>query len=71
MTSMCVCVCVCVLVLRVRCLQVFISQSYDATTHFETVCDDVMDIYARVTGAPFDIGAVQQTIETVQQQFQE
>jgi Rab GDP dissociation inhibitor len=29
---------------------VFISKSYDATSHFETVCDDVKDIYKRVTG---------------------
>lgn len=30
--------------------QLFISRSYDATSHFETVCDDVKDIYRRVTG---------------------
>jgi len=30
--------------------QVFISKSYDATSHFETVCDDVKDLYKRVTG---------------------
>lgn len=30
--------------------QLFISKSYDATSHFETVCDDVKDIYKRVTG---------------------
>lgn len=30
--------------------QVFISRSYDATSHFETVCDDVKDIYRRMTG---------------------
>ncbi|CAG8595342.1 4221_t:CDS:2 [Ambispora gerdemannii] len=29
---------------------VFISRSYDATSHFGTVCDDVKDIYRRVTG---------------------
>lgn len=29
---------------------VFISRSYDATSHFETVCDDVKSIYKRVTG---------------------
>ncbi|CAG8650868.1 8865_t:CDS:10 [Acaulospora morrowiae] len=32
--------------------QVFISRSYDATSHFGTVCDDVKDIYKRVTGKP-------------------
>ncbi|CAG8647643.1 8838_t:CDS:2, partial [Ambispora leptoticha] len=29
---------------------VFISRSYDATSHFGTVCVDVKDIYRRVTG---------------------
>ncbi|KAJ3178521.1 Rab GDP dissociation inhibitor alpha [Irineochytrium annulatum] len=29
---------------------VFISKSYDATSHFETVCRDVKDIYRRITG---------------------
>lgn len=32
--------------------QVFISRSYDATSHFETVCDDVHDLYKRITGEP-------------------
>ncbi|KAI8334383.1 GDP dissociation inhibitor [Chlamydoabsidia padenii] len=32
--------------------QVFISQSYDATSHFETVCDDVHDLWKRITGEP-------------------
>ncbi|KAG0168850.1 Rab GDP dissociation inhibitor alpha [Apophysomyces sp. BC1034] len=30
--------------------QVFISRSYDATSHFETVCDDVHDLWRRITG---------------------
>lgn len=30
--------------------QVFISKSYDATSHFESVCDDVKDLYKRITG---------------------
>ena len=29
---------------------IFISRSYDATSHFETTCSDVMDIYKRITG---------------------
>ena len=29
---------------------VFISKSYDATSHFETVSDDVKDLYHRITG---------------------
>lgn len=31
---------------------VFISRSYDATSHFETVCDDVHDMWRRITGEP-------------------
>ncbi|PHZ11205.1 rab GTPase activator [Rhizopus microsporus ATCC 52813] len=31
---------------------VYISRSYDATSHFETVCDDVHDIWRRITGGP-------------------
>ncbi|XP_053378440.1 rab GDP dissociation inhibitor alpha-like [Mercenaria mercenaria] len=33
---------------------VFISKSYDATSHFETTCDDILDLYKKVTGAEFD-----------------
>ncbi|TFK77246.1 rab GDP-dissociation inhibitor [Pluteus cervinus] len=29
---------------------IFITRSYDATSHFETVVDDVHDVYKRVTG---------------------
>uniref|UniRef100_H0WR78 Rab GDP dissociation inhibitor n=1 Tax=Otolemur garnettii TaxID=30611 RepID=H0WR78_OTOGA len=34
--------------------QIFISRTYDATTHFETTCDDIKDIYKRMTGSEFD-----------------
>lgn len=34
---------------------VFISESFDATSHFETTCDDVSDIYRRVTGKKLDL----------------
>ncbi|XP_069785368.1 rab GDP dissociation inhibitor alpha-like [Narcine bancroftii] len=34
--------------------QIFISQSYDATTHFETTCNDIKDIYRRMTGTDLD-----------------
>lgn len=30
--------------------QIFISKSYDATSHFETTTDDVRDIYRRAAG---------------------
>ncbi|XP_026467004.1 rab GDP dissociation inhibitor beta [Ctenocephalides felis] len=38
--------------------QVFISESYDATTHFETTCLDVLDIFKRGTGEEFDISKI-------------
>jgi Rab GDP dissociation inhibitor len=31
---------------------IFITRSYDATSHFETVVEDVQDVWKRVTGAP-------------------
>lgn len=30
--------------------QIFITRSYDATSHFETVVDDVQDVWKRVVG---------------------
>jgi len=33
----------------------FVSQSYDATSHFETTCIDILDIYKRVTGKDVDL----------------
>lgn len=38
--------------------KVFISKSYDATTHFETTCLDVLDIFKRATGEEFDFNKV-------------
>ncbi|XP_068611106.1 rab GDP dissociation inhibitor beta isoform X2 [Brachionichthys hirsutus] len=39
--------------------QIFVSCSYDATTHFETTCDDIKDIYKRMTGAEFDFAEME------------
>ena len=44
--------------------QAFVTKSYDATTHFESTCEDVVEVYERVTGKPFDFSAVQSQIET-------
>jgi len=33
----------------------FISKSFDATSHFETAANDVLDLYARVTGTELDL----------------
>lgn len=38
--------------------QIFISESYDATTHFETTCLDVVDIFKRGTGEEFDFSKI-------------
>jgi len=38
--------------------QVFISQTFDATSHFETTCTDVVDIFRRGTGEDFDFSKV-------------
>ncbi|XP_076369973.1 rab GDP dissociation inhibitor beta-like [Tachypleus tridentatus] len=42
--------------------QVFISETFDATTHFETTCLDVLDIFRRGTGEDFDFSKVQHTL---------
>lgn len=34
---------------------VFLSSSYDATTHFETTCLDILDMYRRITGKELDL----------------
>ena len=33
--------------------KVYLSKSYDSSSHFESMTDDVKDIYFRVTGHPF------------------
>ncbi|BHF57176.1 Rab GDP dissociation inhibitor beta [Sparganum proliferum] len=43
--------------------QIFISSSYDATTHFESTCDDVLNIYARVMGEKFDFSKVKARLD--------
>ncbi|XP_055342854.1 rab GDP dissociation inhibitor beta-like [Paramacrobiotus metropolitanus] len=41
--------------------QIFISRSYDAVSHFESTCDDVLDIFKRGTGEKFDFTKVKHT----------
>lgn len=38
--------------------QIFISQSYDPTSHFEETCVDVLEIYRRGTGEDFDFSKI-------------
>lgn len=33
----------------------FISKGYDATSHFETTVEDVLDLYQRITGKVLDL----------------
>jgi Rab GDP dissociation inhibitor len=42
--------------------QIFISTSYDATTHFETTCLDVLSIFKRGTGEEFDFSKVKHNL---------
>lgn len=42
--------------------QIFISESFDPTTHFETTCLDVLDIYKRGTGEEFDFSKVKRNL---------
>lgn len=35
--------------------QAFISKGYDATSHFETEMDDVLQLYTRITGKQLDL----------------
>jgi len=36
----------------------FRSRGYDATTHFESTVDDVLEMYTRITGKVIDLDAV-------------
>lgn len=42
--------------------QIFISKSYDATSHFETTTDDVKDIYRRCTGEELKVEGLREGI---------
>ena len=46
--------------------KVFISKSYDASTHFESTCKDVLDIYERIMGEPFDFSKVNRGLDDEQ-----
>lgn len=37
---------------------VFITKSYDATTHFESTCLDILNVYEKITGEKFDFSKV-------------
>ncbi|XP_035517317.1 rab GDP dissociation inhibitor beta [Morone saxatilis] len=39
--------------------QIFVSRSYDSTNHFEIECEDIKDMYRRITGAELRFGGSQ------------
>lgn len=41
-----------------RDINVFVSKSYDATSHFETTCDDILNLYEKIMGEKFDFSQV-------------
>ncbi|OAR01517.1 hypothetical protein LLEC1_06324 [Akanthomyces lecanii] len=47
---------------------VFISKSYDATSHFETTTDDVKDIYRRATGEELKVEGLREGIVVADEQ---
>ena len=36
-----------------------VRAGYDATSHFETTVEDVLDMYQRITGKPLDLSQTQ------------
>ena len=43
--------------------KIFISKSYNATTDFTTVSDDIKDLYERIFGEEFNFDVVEGSIE--------
>ncbi len=41
----------------------FVSKSYDATSHFETTFLDALEVFKRGTGEEFDFSKVKHTLE--------
>ncbi|CAH8500040.1 unnamed protein product [Heterobilharzia americana] len=46
-----------------RSSNIYVSKSYDASTHFESTCTDVLEMYERITGHPFDFSKVTRNLE--------
>lgn len=46
--------------------QIFISKSYDPTSHFEETCEDVLKIYKRATGEEFDFSKIESNLDEEQ-----
>ncbi|KAI1081740.1 rab GDP-dissociation inhibitor [Whalleya microplaca] len=46
---------------------IFISKSYDATSHFETTTDDVKDIYARCAGEELKVEGLREGLQVTEE----
>ena len=46
--------------------KVFISKSYDASSHFETTTDDVRDIYRRCAGEELVVEGLREGLQVAQ-----
>lgn len=48
--------------------KVFITTTYDATTHFQTTCKEIVDIFKRCTGEDLDLSSVREDLEAAQRE---
>jgi Rab GDP dissociation inhibitor len=48
--------------------RIFLSKSYDATSHFETTTDDIQDIYLRAVGEPLVVEGLREGQSLVAEQ---
>lgn len=47
---------------------VFVSKSYDASSHFESTTDDVKDIYRRATGEELKVEGLREGLQVADEQ---
>lgn len=47
--------------------KIFVSKSYDATSHFETTTDDVKDIYRRIMGEELKVEGLREGIQVAEE----
>lgn len=47
--------------------KIFVSRSYDATSHFETTTDDVKDIYRRCAGEELKVEGLREGIQVAEE----
>ena len=43
--------------------KIYVSSSFDATTHFETTCDDIIKMYEAITGKQLDFDALEANLD--------